>query len=427
MKTLTLMVLSAALALGAGRHPLEELIEAARTSPPAPGFEKLLRDNVFFVYPLAQGSSFVWGQDFLFAIETEKVPELSVNGQPRATLARLPNSNLWYRLLKMRTGVTHSYQFFSGGQPLSQRFDVAGYNSDSYPKSEAPRGALSQKKTITSSIYSGMTADYWVYASPGYDASRPAAMMVWQDGLNHSDGDRTALRLFAVTENLVHQKLIPPMVHVLISPGFAPDKRPMRSIQYDTVSDRYGRFLLEEVLPEAEKSYRLRRDAYSRGIAGQSSGAICALNVAWHFPNQFSRVLSTIGSYTALQWRYGQPNPADNLEGGNVFPYRVRREPRKNIRVWMSDGADDNESRAGSWPLQNIQLANSLKLQGYDFHFRSGEASHSPAQGALDMPEALAWMWREYDPAKTEQIYEMEPAERSKPLYRVKIANRDAW
>jgi enterochelin esterase-like enzyme len=381
MRIAGLLLLSVALSLAAEKHPLQQLIEAARTQPPAAGFEKLLRDNVFFVYPLAQGSAFVWGQDFLFAIETEQTPEVSVNAQPPLAMGRVPNTNLWYRLMKMRTGVTHSYRFFSRGQPLSQRFDVAGYNPDSYPQPDVPRGVLSPKKTLTGKIYPGMTADYWVYASPGYDPSREAALMVWQDGQNHADGDRTALRLFAATENLVQQKLIPPIVHVLVAPGVGPDKRPLRSVQYDTVSDRYGRYLLEEVLPEVEKSYRLRRDAYSRAIAGQSSGAICALNAAWHFPNQFSRVLSTIGSYTALQWRYGQPDPADNLEGGNVFPFKVRREPKKNLRIWMSDGADDNESRAGSWPLQNIQLANSLKLQGYDFHFRFGEASHSPAQG----------------------------------------------
>jgi len=40
------------------------------------------------------------------------------------------------------------------------------------------------------------------------------------------------------------------------------------------------------------------------------------------------------------------------------------------------------------------------------------------------MPEALAWLWRDYDPAKTEQTYEMEAAEKSKPLFRVKVYNR---
>jgi hypothetical protein len=93
----------------------------------------------------------------------------------------------------------------------------------------------------------------------------------------------------------------------------------------------------------------------------------------------------------------------------------------------MSDGADDQEGPAGSWPLQNIQLANSLKLRGYDFHFRFGQGMHANAQAALDLPDSLIWLWREYDPAKAEQTYQMEPTEREKPLYRVRITNRDAW
>jgi len=69
-------------------------------------------------------------------------------------------------------------------------------------------------------------------------------------------------------------------------------------------------------------------------------------------------------------------------------------------------------------------LANSLKLKGYDFHFRFGEGMHAIAQGALDLPESLTWLWRNYDPARTEQTYEMEEAERAKPPYRVRIGNR---
>ena len=196
----------------------------------------------------------------------------------------------------------------------------------------------------------------------------------------------------------------------------------MRSIQYDTVSDRYGRYLLEEIIPDVERTFKLRTDAYSRAIGGASSGAICALNAAWYFPDQFSRVLSHIGSYSAIQWQ-----PEKGQDGGYIVSHRVRREAKKNIRVWMSDGSDDIENQAGSWPLNNIQLANALKMKGYDFHFRFGEGSHAIAQGALDLPESLAWLWRGYDASRNTQSFEMEETERAKPLFRVRIANRDGW
>jgi len=52
---------------------------------------------------------------------------------------------------------------------------------------------------------------------------------------------------------------------------------------------------------------------------------------------------------------------------------------------------------------------------------------HAIAQGAMDLPESLAWLWRDYDPAKTEQNYEMDAEEKATPLFRVTITNRKAW
>jgi enterochelin esterase family protein len=291
-----------------------------------------------------------------------------------------------------------------------------------------PKGTLSEKKTITSKIYPGATADYWVYASPGVDPAKPSPLMVWQDGQGVAAGaDLSGLRLFTVTENLIAQKLLPPIVYVMISPAVVPNPpqpngRSLRSVQYDTVSDKFGHYLMDEVLPEVEKTYKLRPDGYSRAIAGESSGAICAFNVAWFFTDKFSRVHSAIGSYTSIQWR-----PDDKQDGGNVYPFRVRRDPKKNIRIWMSDGIDDIENQFGSWPLQNLQLANSLKMKGYDYHYRLGEATHNGSQAALDLPESLAWLWRGYDLAKTSETFEQDPAEKDKPLYRIKSLNRDAW
>jgi enterochelin esterase family protein len=401
-------------------HPLQELIDAARSHSPK------LKDLIAAGLPALQGrdGAAVWGQEFLFAVESAKPASVSVDKQTAAPMTNIPGTQYWYRLMTLRLGTTHNYNYLADGRSLGT-YDVAGYNPDSYPVPGAPRGTLSEKKTLASKIYPGMTANYWVYLNPGADFTRGAPLMVWQDGETIvGNQDLLRLRLQIVSDNLVYKKLIPPMVHVLISPGSGGEAEGtrMRGIQYDTVSDRYSRYLLEEVLPDVALTYKLRPDAYSRAIAGASSGAICAFNVAWYQTGQFSRVLSHIGSYVALQW-----HPEQNLDGGHIVSSKVRREPKKNIRVWLSDGADDQETLAGDWPLNNILLANALKLKGYDFHFRFGEGMHAIAQGALDLPESLAWLWRDYDPAKTAQTYEMEEAERAKPLFRVKIGNRDPW
>jgi enterochelin esterase-like enzyme len=415
MKILALLLLASP-AFFAQTPPLEGLINAARQGPGAPGLKERITKTLS-----ARGGVGIWGQDYLFVADAPTPATVSIDQQPAVAMAKIEGSSLWMLLKKMRTGVTHQYQFYADGKALGARGDAVGYNPDSYPKPGVPHGKVTEKLTIVSKIYDGMKSDYWVYASPGVDPAVPSPLMVWQDGQGVI-GDFSRIRLFTVTENLIQQKLLPPMVHVMIAPGTSTDGKAMRSIEYDTVSDRYGRFLMEEVLPEVEKMYKLRPDSYSRAIAGESSGGICAFNVAWLMNDRFSRVHSAVGSFTSIQWR-----PQEKQEGGNVYPFKVRKEPKRNIRVWMSDGSDDLENDHGSWPMQNIQMANSLKLKEYDFHFRFGTAAHGGAQASLDLPESLAWLWRDYDPKLTSQKYEMDPAEKDKPFFRVVTLNRDAW
>jgi enterochelin esterase family protein len=267
--------------------------------------------------------------------------------------------------------------------------------------------------------------------------------MVFQDGGWYTDRNGNNLAL-NVIDNLIAQKKIPVMICVFINPGDISDspntptykfvkaysdkwkrtlKDSMRSTLYDTVSDRYARFLRDEVLADVATKYNLRKDAYSRAITGLSSGGICSFNAAWQLPEQFSRVLSWIGSFDSIQWK----EDANVSDGGQDYPEKVLRESKRNIRVWLQDGAEDQENdRYGSWPLDNIRLANALKLKGYDFHFSFGHGTHNSGHGAAEFPEEMIWLWRDYDPAKNAQDYEMEASEKAKPLFRVTITNRDS-
>jgi enterochelin esterase family protein len=84
------------------------------------------------------------------------------------------------------------------------------------------------------------------------------------------------------------------------------------------------------------------------------------------------------------------------------------------------------ENWYGSWPLANLRMVNALKFQEYDFHFSFGKGTHNPAQGAAEFPAEMIWLWRDYDASKTTQTYEMDPAEKAKPPFRVNTLNREA-
>ena len=47
-----------------------------------------------------------------------------------------------------------------------------------------------------------------------------------------------------------------------------------RSYEYDAMGDRYARFLIEEILPEVGKKYKISSDPNDRGLAGSSSGGL---------------------------------------------------------------------------------------------------------------------------------------------------------
>jgi enterochelin esterase family protein len=295
MRKFALLPLLVAFSIRAQKNPLQEMIEAARANSPA------LKDLLAKGMPTlaARGAVAVWGQDYLFAVDAPKasVVSIALQGKPPVPMMRATGSTIWYRVEKYGAGALYRFQFYADGKPMSANdnfsYDATGYLPDSYPRPGVPRGVQSEMKTQISKIYPDMTSNYWVYVNPGVDTVRGAPLMVWQDGETHVDAaDLIRKRMQIVTDNLVHQKKIPPMIHVLVSPGTSKEGRAMRSVQYDTVSGLYGRYLLEEILPEVQKKYKIRADAYSRAIEGISSGAICAWNVAWYYPEQFSRVIS---------------------------------------------------------------------------------------------------------------------------------------
>ncbi|MES1255752.1 MAG: alpha/beta hydrolase-fold protein [Acidobacteriota bacterium] len=382
------------------------------------------------------------GEHFIWAVESATRPTLLLDEHPGPLMRKIPGSHTWYAIGTYAVGTSHAFAYRIAGKPFGGSVNVPAYGPDSYLKPGVPMGTVSEKLVHTSKIYDGLRSNYWIYVPAQYNPSTPAALMVYQDGQTYFPRDDDHIRALDTIDNLTYEHKIPVMISVFVSPGditqapespfykemdervkkmpgLGPGGRPrmpqniVRSVEYDTVSDRYARFLRDELIPEVATKYNIRKDGYSRGISGHSSGGIAAFNVAWQQPDQFSRVLSWIGSFMPLQ-----PEPD---YGGQAFPAKIQRDAKRNIRVWLQDGAEDQRT----WPLQSLNMANSLKLGGYDFHFSYGIGTHDHAQGSSELPASLIWLWRDYDPNKTEQVYEMEAAEKAKPLFRVRVYNRD--
>jgi sugar lactone lactonase YvrE/enterochelin esterase-like enzyme len=256
---------------------------------------------------------------------------------------------------------------------------------DSLPQANVPQGEIKGPFSWRSEIFPGTGRDYWLYVPRQYDGNQPACVLVVQDGLNRA----REWRLPAVMDNLIHKKEMPITIGIFIDPGLVPalhDKaqpRFNRSFEYDSMGDRYVRFLVEEILPEVGKSYKLSGDPNDRAIAGASSGGICAFTAAWERPDQFRRVLSTIGTFVGLR-------------GGNAYPMLIRKCEPKPIRVFLQDGKNDLNIYGGDWWIANQDMLSALKYAGYDVNHAWGDGGHDGRHAAAIMPEALRWLWRDY-------------------------------
>ena len=270
-------------------------------------------------------------------------------------------------------------------------FAWAGEDYPLTPDSErqpgVPQGNVTQY-TWTSKIYPGTVRDYWVYVPAQYTPEKPACVMVFEDGKSYVKEDGRA-RIPIVFDNLIARHDMPVTIAILIDPGvlkgLAPGQmdRVNRSYEYDGLSDRYARFLLEEILPEVAKHYNLSTNPNDRAISGGSSGGICSFTVAWTHPEAFRRVLSFIGSFA-------------DLRGGDIYPALIRKTEPKPIRVFLQDGNHDLNNFAGDWWLANQSMASALAYSGYDFKFVTGDKDHDMIQGGAVLPDALRWLWRDY-------------------------------
>ncbi|GAC1630262.1 MAG: hypothetical protein NVS9B14_00660 [Candidatus Acidiferrum sp.] len=418
-----------------------QLLELAKS--PGPALRAAITAT-FDAKDLQEGTAWSGhGPDFFFVTRAAAKPQLFIDAAPGPEMRSLSGTDLWFAVARIEDlGKLHSFHYLVNGAKFGGKLDLPAFTPLSYQQPGVPSGTLSEKITHVSKLYDGMKSEYWIYVPAQYKPDTPAAVMIFQDGGGYITRDSNNPTL-NVLDNLIAQKKIPVMICIFINPGDVADspgtptysfvkaygekwnrtlKDSMRSTLYDTVSDRYPRFLRDEILADVAAKYNLRKDAYSRAITGLSSGGIASFNAAWQLPDDFARVISWIGSFSSIQWK---EDPA-NSDGGQDYPEKILREPHRNIRVWLQDGSEDLDLRYGNWPLNNLRMANALKAKDYDFHFSYGKGTHNSAHGAAEFPAEMIWLWRDYDPAKTSQIFEIEPSEKSKPPFRVSVTNRDA-
>jgi len=278
-----------------------------------------------------------------------------------------------------------SFQLFGQQYPLGP---------DSQVQASVAKGTVTQHELKPGRFYPGTPHTYSLYVPAGYDASKPAALMIFLDGSGFLEDNQRAP---VVLDNLIAKHEIPPVIAVFIDPGVLPaasddvQSRYERIFEYDSLSPRFSSFLVEELIPEVETRYRISHSPDDRAIVGVSTGAVGAFMAAWNRPDQFHRVISFIGTYVAMK-------------GADSLPALVRKTEPKPIRVFLQDGKNDHIipgapfgfAFSGSWPINNQVMYEALQYGGYGATLVMGEGAHDMKQGAAILPDALRWIWHGY-------------------------------
>ena len=156
---------------------------------------------------------------------------------------------------------------------------------------------------VTTSRPKPYTRRVTVYVPEQYASGTVVPFIVGADGPD--------LTLFRALDNLINEGRVPVMIGISISNGGGDAQGSQRGREYDTMSGVYAQFVETEVLPrvEAECNVRLTRDPDGRAATGCSSGAACAMIMAWYRPDLYGRVLSFSGTYVNQQWPYNPETP----------------------------------------------------------------------------------------------------------------------
>lgn len=255
------------------------------------------------------------------------------------------------------------------------------------------------KLIVTTSHPAPYTRKVAVYVPKQYVANAAAPFIVGADG-----PDRL---LFATLDSLIAQHKIPVMIGISIGNGGGDAQGSERGLEYDTMSGAYAEFVEKEVLPlvESEAHVKLTNNPDGRAAIGYSSGAACALIMAWYHPELYHRVLAYSGTFVNQQW----PSSAQTPHGAWEFhEHLIPNAPTKPIRIWMEVGDRDlfnpNVMRDNmhDWVLANENMAKVLAVKGYHYQFVFARNAVHVDRAVLrqTLPEALQYLWKDYAPPK---------------------------
>ncbi len=233
--------------------------------------------------------------------------------------------------------------------------------------------------------------DLVVYLPPGYDDQpwRSFPVLYLHDGQNLFDGSTAYVpgsdwHVGQSADHAIHAGEVQPLIIVgIYNAGeariqeYTPTKAPKLG---GGRADRYGKFLMQEVMPFVEGEYRVLTGPENNGLGGSSLGGLVSLYIGLKNPRAFGRLAALSPS---VWW-----NQRIILKFAEAAPVKPRP------RIWLDIGTKEGPRIVPDVEkFRDVLLKKGWRL-GEDLHYQRVEgAEHNEAAWALRVAPFLQFLF----------------------------------
>ncbi|MHA1924742.1 MAG: alpha/beta hydrolase-fold protein [Candidatus Thorarchaeota archaeon] len=328
-----------------------------------------------------------------------------VTGLSDNKMARLMDTDLWYRTCQVRNDLRATYQLepddprvpFKNGEDMLSRF--ARYKHDPFnpvtfvfekdeedpepfelirsviEMPEAPaqpwivsRDDVSKGRVELHRLRSNILDNerrVWVYTPPGYDTKQDVeyGLVILFDGPSYADKVPTP----TILDNLLASGLVPPMVAVF------PDSLGVNiRIRELILHSPFNKFLAKELLPWIRENYSVTKNPVKVIVGGASAGGLAAAYAGLEHPELFGNILSQSGAFS-----FGRPSE----EGYEWITRQFAMKEKLPLKFYLDAGSLETKSLRDIGDAPNLILANRnlvsvLQEKGYPVHYHEFSGGH---------------------------------------------------
>lgn len=323
------------------------------------------------------------------------------------------------------------------GNPKGKSFEFSLRLADSkiFPGDDA---TLDSKKPVR------QQRKVFVYVPAAYEDGTKAPILVTLDGPSRLDLVRHALDNLTISSD--PNRRLPAFIVIAVENGGDDGKGSERGLEYDTMSDRFARFINDEVLPAVLNDAKIKAaypriaftdDPWGKAVMGCSSGGAAALTMGWFRPDLFRRLITYSGTFVDQQ---DDDAPEEEKYPLGAWEYHsgmklIENSDKKPLRIFTHVAEDDlrandPEETYHNWVMANRRTAAALKAKDYDYRFLFSRNSKHCDSNVYEqtLAETLVWMWRDYPAFDQEQASLVAPSEKTQKLAGgMKFTEGPAW